>query len=174
MFKFSLLTAFFILSLQFSYSQDSDYRFSHLDITNGLTDNRVNCIVKDSQGFIWFGTTAGLSRYDGYEFKNFSHNVTDPHSLFSNSVVKIYEGPNDKLWVYTNNGMNIYDPNSERFSNDISEELYQYHIHGKKIISIKKDKTGNFWFLTKNEGVFYYNPKNKFTFQYNTIQGVGI
>jgi hypothetical protein len=42
-----------------------------LDINNGLSHNQVNCIYKDSKGFMWFGTIAGLNRYDGYTFKVF-------------------------------------------------------------------------------------------------------
>jgi ligand-binding sensor domain-containing protein len=32
---------------------------------DGLEGNRVQCILRDSHGFLWFGTTQGLSRFDG-------------------------------------------------------------------------------------------------------------
>ncbi len=35
---------------------EDKYQFSKLDITKGLSNNQVNCILKDSKGFMWFGT----------------------------------------------------------------------------------------------------------------------
>ncbi|MEN0054113.1 MAG: two-component regulator propeller domain-containing protein, partial [Mucilaginibacter sp.] len=49
-----------------SYAQPDKYQFSQLDINNGLSHNQVNCIYKDRQSFMWFGTSSGLNRYDGY------------------------------------------------------------------------------------------------------------
>ena len=42
-----------------------------LTIQNGLADNNVNCIHKDKDGFMWFGTNNGISRYDGSSVKSF-------------------------------------------------------------------------------------------------------
>ena len=38
----------------------------------GLADNKVNCIFKDTDGFMWFGTDFGLSLYNGSSFNNFT------------------------------------------------------------------------------------------------------
>ena len=37
----------------------------------GLARDHIRCIVQDSHGFLWFCTTEGLSRFDGYEFVNY-------------------------------------------------------------------------------------------------------
>ncbi|MGI4749270.1 MAG: hybrid sensor histidine kinase/response regulator transcription factor [Janthinobacterium lividum] len=169
MFKFFGAIALFIILCNFSYAQHNEYQFSQLDITNGLSNNRVNCIYKDAQGFMWFGTTSGLSRYDGYEFKNFKHNAADPQSLYSSYVEKMEEGPENKIWVYTNNGISIYDPRTEKFSNAVFTELKKYHILTQHLKSIKKDAAGNFWFLA-NEGVYQYNAKTQNSSFYSTAQ----
>ncbi len=39
--------------------------FSHLRSENGLSHDKVNCILQDKRGFIWLGTEDGLNRYDG-------------------------------------------------------------------------------------------------------------
>ncbi|RYE35896.1 MAG: hybrid sensor histidine kinase/response regulator [Sphingobacteriaceae bacterium] len=150
-------------------AQNKGYQFSQLDITNGLSNNRVNCIYKDAQGFVWFGTISGLSRYDGYEFKNFRHNAEDAQSLYSNYVEKIEEGPENKLWVYTNNGISIYDPQVEKFSDAVFTELKKYHVNASHLKSIKKDTDGNFWFLA-DEGVYQYSLKNRQTSFFNTAK----
>lgn len=45
--------------------------FVLLTMQDGLADNTVSCICKDADGFMWFGTNNGLSRYDGKIIKNF-------------------------------------------------------------------------------------------------------
>lgn len=50
------------------------YLFKTLDARNGLNSSQINCIMKDSRGYVWFGTPAGLYRYDGYTFKYFQCN----------------------------------------------------------------------------------------------------
>ena len=46
---------------------DKDIRL--LTMRDGLTDNTIPCIYKDEDGFMWFGTDDGLSRYDGKRFR---------------------------------------------------------------------------------------------------------
>ena len=46
-----------------------DYMFKHLEVKDGLSNNQVNAIYKDSNRFMWFGTASGLNRYDGYNIK---------------------------------------------------------------------------------------------------------
>ena len=48
----------------------ADHLFKTLDAHDGLTSSQVNCILKDSRGFVWIGTPAGLYRFDGYTFRN--------------------------------------------------------------------------------------------------------
>ena len=44
---------------------DEHYYFKNLSVQNGLSQNTVNAILQDKQGFMWFGTKNGLNRYDG-------------------------------------------------------------------------------------------------------------
>ena len=41
----------------------ADYLFKTLEARDGLTSSQVNCILKDSRGYMWFGTPAGLYRF---------------------------------------------------------------------------------------------------------------
>lgn len=51
----------------------NDIRFSRLSTAQGLSQTRVERIIEDHQGFMWFETQYGLDRYDGYEFRVFTH-----------------------------------------------------------------------------------------------------
>lgn len=48
-----------------------------LNMQNGLADNTVLSIYKDKDGFMWFGTTNGLSRYDGRNINSFNTGNTE-------------------------------------------------------------------------------------------------
>src|ERR1700722_15136552 len=115
--RLKLVLVLFLISCGFytSLAQSNKYQFSHLDITNGLSRNQVNCIYKDSKGFMWFGTMAGLNRYDGYTFKVFKHIANNKSSINDDYIQSIYEGPNQNLWITTRNGPCIYNLATEQF-----------------------------------------------------------
>ncbi|WP_256540404.1 hybrid sensor histidine kinase/response regulator transcription factor [Mucilaginibacter aquariorum] len=144
-------------------AQNNEFQFSKLDITNGLSHNQVNAILKDSKGFMWIGTLSGLNRYDGYKFKVYKHIEGDTTSLNDDFIVTISEGPDNKLWIETRNGYNIYDPATERFSHDIGRYLRSLNIPAIGITAIKKDRFGNFWFLNANTGIYKYQASTKET-----------
>ncbi|MGZ3778606.1 MAG: ligand-binding sensor domain-containing protein, partial [Mucilaginibacter sp.] len=91
-FYFLLVVALFFTCIN-AFGQSSQYRFSQLDISNGLSHNQVTCIFKDSEGFMWFGTASGLNRYDGYSFKIFKHDADNKNSVLNDFIKNIYEGP---------------------------------------------------------------------------------
>jgi len=159
---------FFVCAHQWLSAQNHLYKFSHLDITNGLSDNHVNCIFKDEKGFMWFGTTSGLSRYDGFKFKNFKHEANNPASISESFVSRISEGPDKKLWIFTHSDISIYDPATENFATNVADDLRRYKIITSDVTLIKKDKDGGFWFITKNKGLYRYNPADASTSFYCT------
>ncbi|WP_302902587.1 hybrid sensor histidine kinase/response regulator transcription factor [Mucilaginibacter sp. BT774] len=167
-FRVIITILFFFAIHSYLYAQKNIYQFSHLDISNGLSNNRVSCIFKDANGFMWFGTTSGLNRYDGYKFKVFKHGPGAPNSLIDNNIFRIEEGPDRSMWLYTHSGISVYNPNTESFANDLLRELSRYKVPTDQLTSIRKDKGGNFWFLTNNNGVYLYNPQTKTTRSYNT------
>ena len=70
----TLFTALFLLwsGLIHVYSSNIRLESNRLSVINGLSCNTVNDIQQDRDGYIWLGTTNGMSRYDGYSFVNFS------------------------------------------------------------------------------------------------------
>ena len=112
--KKGLFLILLMVSVMCLSAQNSLFQFSRIDIASGLSNNGVNCIFKDSKGFLWFGTMSGLNRFDGYTFKIFRNDINDSSSISDNSVLKILEGPDNKLWVYFRVGFNIYDPVTEK------------------------------------------------------------
>ncbi|WP_428329300.1 hybrid sensor histidine kinase/response regulator transcription factor [Mucilaginibacter sp.] len=167
-FKVYLTFIVAIFMQQVLFAQTDVYKFSHLDITNGLSDNQVNCIFKDDKGFMWFGTTSGLNRYDGYKFRIFKHDAQNSASLGENNVTSINQGPENKLWIFTHSAISIYNAATETFSRNITAQLAAYNIPASQIKSVKKDQQGNFWFLTEGKGLYCYNTATRTTAFYNS------
>lgn len=68
--KYSVL-AIFLWCVIPLYAQQ--YQFSHLTVNDGLTQSSVYGIHQDKQGFMWFGSSDGLNRYDGISIKTYKH-----------------------------------------------------------------------------------------------------
>ena len=71
----------------------SEMDFYHIDTDQGLTDNRVNNVLKGPEGFIWFGTSSGLNKYNGYSIKKYTNSPLDSTSLTNNYI-------NDMIILY--------------------------------------------------------------------------
>jgi len=168
---FIALFASLIMSSSTLVAQHDQFQFSRLDINNGLSHNWVTCILKDSKGFMWFGTLSGLNKYDGYKFKVFKHSISDTTSLSDDFIVSIAEGPDDKLWIKTPNTFNIYDPLKENFIRNTAAYLRSINIPDDNITSVKRDAKGNFWFIHSVYGVYEYDPKTKKTTHIAHIPG---
>ena len=92
------ISSFFLAFIVFNYSsigQDVNYT-----LKDGLPSNTVYCIEQDDDGFIWIGTAAGLSRYDGYEFINYG--LSD--GLPDTDILKFFKDSKGRIWLYTFNG----------------------------------------------------------------------
>ncbi len=139
-----------------SFGQNIHFQFSRLDISKGLSNNQVNSFFKDRKGFLWVGTMSGLNRYDGYQFKQFRHDLHDTTTLSDDFIHDILEGPGDRLWIQTRNGFNIYDPVTEKFDRNVAGELKNLGIPGGSISAIIKNKDGDFLFLINQHIIYKY------------------
>jgi signal transduction histidine kinase/ligand-binding sensor domain-containing protein/DNA-binding response OmpR family regulator len=92
-----------------------DNNFVSISVEQGLSQSTVYSILKDSKGFMWFGTrTGGLNKYDGYVFTVFKNDPNDEHSLASNTVISLFEDHRGNIWIGTRNGgLNVYDPEQD-------------------------------------------------------------
>jgi signal transduction histidine kinase/ligand-binding sensor domain-containing protein/DNA-binding response OmpR family regulator len=150
--------------------------FKHFLTEDGLSDNSINCIFQDRTGFLWVGTRNGLNRFDGYQFKIFRHDSTNPASISNNYIQCIFEDHLGILWMATWKGLNRFDPHTERFS------CYQFQLGNPRslsdnlINSITEDSTGMLWVGTDRGGLNYFNPQsgNAYHFRQRSTNPHGI
>ncbi len=143
------------------FAQSDYYHFSKLNTHNGLSHNQVNSILKDSQGFLWFGTMSGLNRYDGYSFKIYRRKPNDSFSLIDNYIISLFELPNEKMLVTTSGGSCIYNSDADKFDTAYTKYLHSLGLPVGQIRNVVKGSDGRFWFLYENLNLYMYSCKDK-------------
>ena len=141
------------------------YLFKTLDSRNGLISSQINCVLKDQRGYMWFGTPAGLYRFDGYTFKNFQSNSQDGSSLPDSYIISIQEMLDGNLMIETSAGFCVYHPQTESFERDMKQLYSQMGIEGKPNV-VYFDRHKNFWASIPNKGVVAYNMQQQTSYEF--------
>ena len=156
---FSMFTAVIFILLVKLHAQGNEYQFTHLTAEDGLSLSSVTKIVQDDKGFLWFGTYNGLNRYDGYKFKIFLPDHSDPHSISNHSIWALFKDSKGFIWVGTFDGLNRFDSKTEQFYKYKNNPNDFNSISNNSITSIFEDKSGTLWIGTR-DGLNKYNRDN--------------
>src|SRR5215510_9281669 len=135
-------------SAQDKPSLRQDATFTHITIEQGLSDQRVQAVVQDHAGFMWFGTNTGLNRFDGYNIAAYRHDPTNPHSLSGNLIEALYVDRSGTLWVGTRSGLNAFDRRTERFTRYRNDPADPRSLSDNTVIAIYEDRSGVLWLGT--------------------------
>ncbi|RYF65632.1 MAG: hybrid sensor histidine kinase/response regulator, partial [Cytophagaceae bacterium] len=133
-------------------------QFDHLSVKDGLSNNSVNCILQDREGFIWLGTNEGLNKYDGYTFTILQHDPKHPTQSFqNNNITGLCEDHSGHLWVVTEGG-GLHEVNKK--TGQVTPHLIRAGEAHKwnKQLSIYEDKRGVLWISTF-AGLARYQPE---------------
>lgn len=101
---FFCVVLFFLLKTLVVFSQKKEnykFHFENFNLEEGLSFNEVNAVAKDSSGFIWIGTAAGLNRFDGYEFVSYFN----PKKFRRNRAITQLQCDKKRLWIGTQTGL---------------------------------------------------------------------
>ena len=141
-----------IYALSFnSYSQEE-----------GLPGNLIYFINQDYKGWIWAGTDHGLSRFDGYRFRNFKPSSKDTNSIKGLGVRTIFEDHRKNLWIGTENGgLNLFNRELETFTQPF-DSIPLLSSNQSTVFDIEEDETGNLWVAT-GKNIFIIDSLNKVT-----------
>ena len=125
-------------------------------VQDGLTPGRINSMVQDREGNLWFGTNRGLCSYDGAQFVTF----TTEDGLADNFVQSVLEDRQGNLWFGTEKGLSRYDGN-EFATFTTADGLAQNTLRWS---SMAEDRQGNLWVGTPSGGVSRYDGHEFVTF----------
>ncbi len=128
-------------------------RFFHIGVEDGLSQGSVRSMLKDSRGFMWFGTLEGLNRYDGHHFRNFHTDVGagDNTLLRGVQVFGIIEDGRGDLWVGTEECLNRYRRQDDLFDYYFSAGPDSSRVSGITY-PIAADEQ-RVWYLNDREGL---------------------
>ncbi|MBK9480183.1 MAG: hypothetical protein IPN99_15315 [Bacteroidetes bacterium] len=99
----------FLLNTITVFAQSSSINFS---TENGLSTNTIYSSIQDSNGYLWFGTNHGVSRFNGFTFENF----TIDDGLTDNEVFKLFQDSKKRIWFLTHSGVLCYFYNGKFFN----------------------------------------------------------
>ena len=118
---------------------------------NGLLHNSVFCAIKDTDGFMWFGTWYGLCSFDGVKFKSYNNRDDYNTDIPPHKLQTIIEAKNGNLWVKTiDHKLYLFDKRKEFFY-DVFNVIKKKYSVSPKIIKIQKTEKGDLLLLTKNK-----------------------
>lgn len=109
---------------------NSTWMCANVNNENGLSNSAINCIYKDRQNQMWFGSWDGLNLFDGSNIHVFKPDIFRDGTISNNIIRGFVEDKNHNLWITTDNGINRLDNNTLKFQsylNDIAELPVKEH-----------------------------------------------
>lgn len=145
-----LFVGVFVLNFSPAWAVEvvNNLNFDFYSQENGLSNNQIHCALQDREGWMWFGTSQGVCRFDGYKFTVFKNDPEDTASLRGNLVRTIFEDRAGQLWIGTENGgLNKFNREKETFSHyfDGGKDAV---LKNANVTSICQDSSGVLWVAT--------------------------
>jgi len=100
------------------WSHIADAVFRHPVSDTVLPNPPILAIAQDKAGFLWVGTEQGLVRWDGYHYRMYRADRSNPRALADNYIQRLHVDAQGTLWIATvSGGLSRYDPREDRFVN---------------------------------------------------------
>jgi ligand-binding sensor domain-containing protein/signal transduction histidine kinase len=129
--------------------EGKDIRFTHYSTEQGLSQNRVDQMLQDNQGFMWFGTYNGLNRFDGYRFLSYKPEADNPYSIGGVFIYALFQDRSGALWIAVDEELDRFDPVTVRFFHYRSNPNDPASLAGH-VEHIAQDRDGMLWLATRN------------------------
>ncbi|MBO9565512.1 MAG: histidine kinase, partial [Niastella sp.] len=132
------LTWLLLLSLFYTAVHAQEYSYARYDVKDGLVGSVVYHGVEDKEGFLWFATETGVSRFDGTHFKNF----TNEDGLPDNEILKLFVDSKGRVWMMPFRNTICYYWKGKIYNQGNDSLLSNLNISGR-IVNMLEDKHGN-------------------------------
>ena len=135
-------------------------RYTRLSMDDGLSNNSVYCLRQDRLGFLWFGTFAGLNRYDGTGFSIYKPGRSIggdnlPGALQGSVIFALEEDVEGRLWVGTDGGgLSLYHRETDAFET-FRKQAGSGGLPSDRIFALAADPGGGLWIGTGNGGLAF-------------------
>ena len=135
-----------------------DIRFTQLSINGESPHSRMQKIVQDDYGFLWFATTDGLYKYDGYSLKAYRYQRGNPNSVSDDTVMALSKDRDGSLWIGSRfGGLDRLDPSRDTFTHYRNKSGDPASLSSDFVNCIYQDRSGKLWIGT-NGGLDRLEP----------------
>lgn len=118
------------------------YSYTRYDIQHGLAGSTAYCMLQDQQGFLWFGTETGVSRFDGTNFKNF----TTIDGLPDNQVIEMFQDSKGRIWMAPFSKSVCYYYKGKIYSRENDSLVKKIEVSGN-VIQFAEDTNGDVYIM---------------------------
>lgn len=160
-----ILILVLVIRLFTATAQAPSLYFERITVQNGLSHNKVNCILQDRRGFMWIGTNDGLNRFDGQRFNIFRNNPEDKSSISGNLITGLLEDKDGILWITTSDGgLSRYD---YRLAPDKQFKQYRnlpgdsLSIPTNSLNTLIEDPQQRLWLATSNFSIILFDKRKE-------------
>lgn len=153
---FSILLLFFIVKA----TAQPKCKIERYSTEDGLSHDAVTCMMKDRDGFMWFGTWDGINRFDGHNFISYKSSPGDQSQLKNDRIDQIVEDRSNHLWL------RAYDKEIYRFDKKTEQFLPIspfINTTGKQKIDCSRiiaGENGSIWLVTFRNGLLFIPQTN--------------
>jgi ligand-binding sensor domain-containing protein len=159
-----VFTFIFIISISICDGQNNAVQLNIFSTHEGLSNNQVNCTIKDFRGYLWVGTAEGLNRFDGRHFRQYYAERSDTNSLNGNYIFDMIENRPGELLIATNNGLAVLNTITNSFQNHLVTDPLLKKGHGMLVSNLYKDKLKRIW-INYNGVIDIYDEELHFLFR---------
>ena len=124
------------------------FRFRHYGVEQNLPSRVIYTLNQDKDGYLWIGTTEGISRFDGFNF----FNVSFPDSATGRYPTVSLRDRSGVIWFGCSDGTLFHS------SGRILEQLQLPGSSGAGISSIIEDRDGIIYVISQRSPVFAVIP----------------
>ena len=159
-FRKALLVFLLFLSPSLLSITSNQWIIQNIHVEDGLPDSTVFSIQQDQEGFLWFGTTNGVARFDGYAFKIFKHDDKDSQTISNNNAGNIFIDSKNNLWVGTfGGGANKLDLTTGKLTRLPYSSTKDESVVSANVQTFFEDKNSNIWIGTAS-GLYQLEQNN--------------
>jgi len=162
----------------YDMNQKKFYKFRNdPEIPHTISSNKITALFLDQQGNVWVGTDKGLNKIlikdiklnsnNRLIFKHYYNEPGNENSISSNKINSISQDREGNIWIGTDNGLNIYELQSNNFFSYKNNYLDKYSLKVNKVICVYHDRENTMWVGTSLGGV---DKWHKYSKEFNLYQ----
>jgi signal transduction histidine kinase/ligand-binding sensor domain-containing protein/CheY-like chemotaxis protein len=138
--------------------EKQDIRFIRVSTDGEPLNRSTSGLTQDGRGFIWFATSAGVYRYDGYTLTPYVHEPNNPNSISDDNVRTVFRDRTGDIWISSvAGGVDRFDLARGVFTHFRHQPGVEQSLSNDNVASIYQDRSGMLWFAT-NGGADRLDP----------------